>query len=433
MAIIRIASQDAQNSSATTSVTATYPSTPTQGNTMLASVYENVTTGLVSISGWTKIVEGAFSGTAQSVSIWAKIAGASESTSIVASGATGATIMHLHIYEYAGLASTVTTDGTNSATSGVTNVASLLSGSVSTSNAYDLVFIANAVGGTTTGQSFNNGFSIRQVDSSAARLMDADQIVTSTGNYSSTASWTGSLRAGSVIAAFKAAPLASGVAFDNAVAGQSNGTNSISLSLSTASPNEAVIFYTHVSNTSTISSITGSGLTIVKDGSTLSLGGNGQMERWRTLAVSQQVANSITITTTGNPQMTAVMVAVSGVDTTGTNGSGFMGGETDTAGNSTALSSSVTTLRNNSLVIGGLGQTGSGVLTAGASQTKQSSSIIASGFSDIAALTQNAVTATSGTSVTMSASSTVSTNWGTMATEIMPPNIASNGNFLAMF
>lgn len=208
MAIARLSGQDALGASVTTSVSATYASTPTVGNTMIATVYANVGIGLESITGWTNIVSAAFSGVAQSVEIFARVVQVGDTTTVTCSGATGATIMRMHIYEYSGLASTLTTDGTNTATSGVTNVVSLLSGSVTTANANDLLFIAGATGGSSTAQSYDSSFNLRQVDASAIRLFDADRIVSATGTYSSTGSWTTSLRAGSAIAAFQAASVA---------------------------------------------------------------------------------------------------------------------------------------------------------------------------------------------------------------------------------
>lgn len=208
MAIARLPGQDALGASTTTSVSATYASTPTVGNTMIATVYANVGIGLESITGWTNVVSAAFSGVAQSVEIFARVVQGGDGTGVTCSGATGATIMRMHIYEYSGLAATLTTDGTNTATSGVTNVTSLLSGSVTTANANDLLFIAGATGGASTAQSYNSSFNLRQVDAATIRLFDGDQIVAATGTYSTTGSWTTSLRAGSAIAAFQAATVA---------------------------------------------------------------------------------------------------------------------------------------------------------------------------------------------------------------------------------
>lgn len=205
MAISRLTGQDAKGTSATTSVVATYASTPTVGNTMIASVYTNVGIGLESITGWTSIIAGAFSGVAQSVTIWARVVQAGDGTTVTCSGATGATIMDMHIYEYSGLTTTITTDGTTNATSGVTSVSTLASGNITTTNANDLLFMALATGGSTTSHAFTGGFNIRQSDAVAIRLVDADQIVAATGTYGSTPTWTTAVRAGIVFATFKAA------------------------------------------------------------------------------------------------------------------------------------------------------------------------------------------------------------------------------------
>lgn len=206
MAISRLSGQDALGASTTTSVSATYAGTPTVGNTMIASIYANVGIGLDTITGWTNIVSMAFSGTAQSIEIFARVVQAGDSSTVTCSGAIGATIMRMHIYEYSGLATALTTDGTNSNSSGVTSVTSINSSNITTTNANDLLFVATATGGTSTAQSFNNSFNIRQVDASAARLFDADMIVSSTSTYSTTASWTTSLRAGIAFATFKGTP-----------------------------------------------------------------------------------------------------------------------------------------------------------------------------------------------------------------------------------
>lgn len=206
--------------------------------------------------------------------------------------------------------------------------------------------------------------------------------------------------------------------FDTAVAGQGNGTNAILLTITTTQPNEGIIVYSHVSNSSAITSVTCVGVTFVKDGPTLLLV-SGQMERWRALAASPLTGAIIQVNTTGFPQQSAVAIAIKDVDTTGTNGSGFMGATLDSVGSGTSsLASAVTTTRANSLVIGGAGQTFDGTYTAGASQTQQATSSIVGGFSHIGGFTQNANTASSGTAVTMSASSTVANAWGMMANEI---------------
>lgn len=203
MAISRLTGQDAQGTSTTTSVSATYTSTPTVGNTMIAAVYANVGIGLDSISGWTVINSMSFSGVAQSIELFARIVQSGDGKTVTCSGATGATVMAINIYEYTGLAATITTDGTNTASSGVTSVTSIASGNISTTNANDLLLINVGIGGNSAGsQVFTNSFGLRQIAANG-RLFDGDQIVGSTGTYSTTASWSASLRSGILITAVK--------------------------------------------------------------------------------------------------------------------------------------------------------------------------------------------------------------------------------------
>lgn len=200
MAVLRLAAQDATGVSTTTSVSATYANTPTVGNTMIAAVYANVGLGLDSISGFTLINSMAFSGVAQSIELFARIVQSGDSKTVTCSGATGATVMSMNIYEYSGIAA-LTTDGTNTASSGVTSVTSIASGSISTANANDLILINVGIGGNSAGsQAFTNSFGLRQIAANG-RLFDGDQIVSSTSSYSTTASWSASLRSGILITA----------------------------------------------------------------------------------------------------------------------------------------------------------------------------------------------------------------------------------------
>lgn len=203
MAISRIASQDARGTSTTASVTATYPATPTAGNLLIASVHANVGPGATSLTGWSIAKSQEFSAGAQCVIIFYRLADGTESG--ITANATGATQMRLHIYEYTGNANPIQLDGSNGATSGTTNVTSLASGDITTTNADDLLFAALATGGSTTSRSFSNSFSARLADAANVRLADADRIVAATGTYGTTATWNTGLRAGIAIAAFKAA------------------------------------------------------------------------------------------------------------------------------------------------------------------------------------------------------------------------------------
>lgn len=201
MAISRLSGQDAKNVSTTTSVAVAYPGATTVGNLLIASVMANVAKAVVDISGWNAI-EGDMSSTAQTVAVYWKIADGTETT-ITATG-TAATIMKLHIYEYTGNDSSPL-DVSATATSNVTSVNSLLSGSVTTSVTDGLIFIAGGVAGNSTAHAYDSSFNLRQVDAAAIRLFDGDLITTATGTYSTTGTWSGTAaRAASVIVAFKA-------------------------------------------------------------------------------------------------------------------------------------------------------------------------------------------------------------------------------------
>lgn len=204
MAISRLAGQDAEGTSTTSTVSATYPGATTAGNLLICSLYAIV--GQASVtgpSGFTAAKQEDFSAGAQSVSIFYKVADGTETT--ITSTGTAATQMRTHIYEYTGNANPVVVDQTNGNTSGVTSVTTIASGNITTTNASDLLFVALGTGGSTSAYSFTNSFNTRQSDVSASRLCDADQIVAVTGTYGTTASWTTSVRAGIAIAGFQAA------------------------------------------------------------------------------------------------------------------------------------------------------------------------------------------------------------------------------------
>lgn len=204
MAISRLTGQDAKNISVTASVAVNYPGATTSGNLLIASVMANVAQALVDISGWNSI-KGDLSSVAQTVAIFWKISNGTETT-ITATG-TAATVMKLHIYEYTGNDASPL-DQSGAATSNVTSVSSLLSASLTTTVANELIFIAGATAGNTTAHAYDSSFNLKQIDATNIRLFDADRIVSSTGTYSTTGSWTTSVRAANVIASFKAAAVA---------------------------------------------------------------------------------------------------------------------------------------------------------------------------------------------------------------------------------
>jgi hypothetical protein len=207
VAISRLTAQDAKGPLGTTaSISATYASTPTQNNLLIAVVYSNVTTGSNKITGWSTASDQLVGNNTQGITILYKIAGAGESTTVTAT-ATGASVMRIHIYEYTGNATTSFTDGTNNGNGGASSVSSQTTNSISTTNAADLLFVTCGLGANVTVPAWTNSFNLRQTDSTI-RVIDGDLITTATGSYSSAASWTTATKATAIIAAFKAAPIA---------------------------------------------------------------------------------------------------------------------------------------------------------------------------------------------------------------------------------
>lgn len=204
--IYRLFAQDARGTSSTTSVSATYPATATATHLLVASVYANVASSSIAISGWTVAKAQDFSsGTTTGVAILYKLSAGTE-TSISAT-ATGASAMRLHIYEYMGNANPIALDGTGGTTSGATAVTSLAGASITTATSNDLLFTSYAMIAAMTEQSIDSGYVIQQVDAATQLLFDGDQMLITTGSYGSTGSWNASAssKASNATVAFKAA------------------------------------------------------------------------------------------------------------------------------------------------------------------------------------------------------------------------------------
>jgi hypothetical protein len=204
VAIARLTGQDAKGVSTTTSVTATYPGTPTRNNLLIATVYSNTVVGTNVLSGWSVATDQQVGNNVQDATIFYKVAGAAESTGITAT-ATGATIMKLHIYEYSGTATSSPLLSTNNGNGGAANVTSQATNSLTIAGS-ELLFVTVGLGGNVTTPAWDSSFSLRQSDA-AIRLFDGDRIGPGAGSYSSSASWVGATKATAIIAAFGALAL----------------------------------------------------------------------------------------------------------------------------------------------------------------------------------------------------------------------------------
>lgn len=208
-AIARVASQDAGATALAATVTANYPATPTSGHLLIAVVYAAAASAAAGFSmggsGWllaTTSPDYPTAGPTQGLALFYKVAGAGETTAVQAN-CTGATNMHLQIYEYAGTATTSPLDKTGSpGGASVSTTSSLATGTTpTTSQADELVFVALGHSGAITSLSWTNSITALQT---TPRLDSGERIVSATGTYSSTASWVTGRTAGALIATFKA-------------------------------------------------------------------------------------------------------------------------------------------------------------------------------------------------------------------------------------
>lgn len=202
MAVARVQAKYAFTAGPTTSVAATFDSTPTSGNVLLA-LYQTVDAPTITgPSGWTQVetvFQDSFADT--TCRVWRKTAGASESTTV-----TVTTDMNknqdLQIIEYSGVDTTtpIEDSGTSLSSGGVTT---LLTDSVVTAAAGAVVVgMAQGYNLATWANTWTNSFV--RVGYRDSFFATAERITTAGGTYSTTETWTGSCPAASVIVALKA-------------------------------------------------------------------------------------------------------------------------------------------------------------------------------------------------------------------------------------
>lgn len=208
MAISRLIGQDATGTSSTTSVTATYPGATTANNLLIAVCGDNDGNGgTQTLTGWTEAI--GFQNTSGSdCHIFYKVAVGNETTVTVSNS--GAALMRLAIYEYTGNATSTPSDKTAGSGSTIGATTCPTGTTASTTVADELLIAGALIGGVAASSpSWSNSFNTRDtVASSTINLFTADKIVSATGTYTTTVTYTGaSSGATGVIATFKAAIL----------------------------------------------------------------------------------------------------------------------------------------------------------------------------------------------------------------------------------
>jgi hypothetical protein len=193
--------QKATGNSSTSSVSATFTSTPASGHFLIAIVGAGNAT-FNQPSGWsTAINEGS-----QSVSqaIFYKVAGASEPTTVTISG-TGNVYHGLQIFEYQNIATVSPVDGTNSNSGTGT---AITTHSVTTTQNSDLIIVGVAISANTSFGSWTNSF-VEQNDfpvgsgSIFRTFGGADFVTNSAGTFSTGATAGSSAAWRAQIVAFK--------------------------------------------------------------------------------------------------------------------------------------------------------------------------------------------------------------------------------------
>jgi hypothetical protein len=173
-------------------------------------------------------------------------------------------------------------------------------------------------------------------------------------------------------------------------------------------------------DTATVSSITGGSLswTFVSRVNTNA----GSCELWRSFAptpTSQSFTYNFSATIVSANH---IICSITGTDFTGTNGSAAIGNIVTGTTTAAAPSVSLTTTRDNSWVWAAVneGNTAAGTITAGTSQTILRSQNDVGNTCASFMWRQNAITPTSGTSVTMNCTAPTTGNCNILAVEILP-------------
>jgi hypothetical protein len=185
-------------------LTASFVSTPTEGNLLVAFLNSTASTaGITSaaISGFTLGISAVNGSSNGFTSIWYKTAGASESKDVVATIAGGGNIF-LVIEEWTGITFSILDKTAYTNDTGST-VSARSSGTTAATTANDELAVACVIyGSTTTAQSWSNSFTDeRSGDTELIAL--GSLVLSSTAAVETTLSWTTARRAAGCIATFK--------------------------------------------------------------------------------------------------------------------------------------------------------------------------------------------------------------------------------------
>lgn len=185
---------------AANAVTATFAGTPVAGNLLVAVGRGEAAISGASITGWTLAVSAELV-SGKEVGIWYRVAGVSESTSVTLNW-TGSGSTYLKVTEWNNISATPL-DKTVSNPDGPGGTTQSTGTTATTTVATEVVVAVVGTANDATLESWSNGFT--PDTSHDSRLFASSKVVTSTGAYETTLSWTTSRLAGGAIATFKGA------------------------------------------------------------------------------------------------------------------------------------------------------------------------------------------------------------------------------------
>jgi hypothetical protein len=174
----------------TTSVSATFDTTPVAGELLVAIVGASTTSTIYTPTDWSTAIN---QSGAPGQAIFYKIAGSGESTTVTVTVSDSASVLGLQIYEYRGIDTSSPLDQTGSATGTSTSPSS---GSVTTTQANELLIAGMIIRAATSFSGWTNSFTEQfdfqyQVGQTYVRTYaGADRVVTATDTYSTTATTT---------------------------------------------------------------------------------------------------------------------------------------------------------------------------------------------------------------------------------------------------
>lgn len=173
----------------------------------------------------------------------------------------------------------------------------------------------------------------------------------------------------------------------------------------------------------TVTGVTGGGLTWAL--AVRSNGQSGTSEIWRAFAPSALTNATVTATVSQSVVCSITVLSFTGADTTGTSGSGAIGATKSASAASGAPTASVVSTRNNSWVVGAGNDFDNAIArTAGTNQTLVHQDLTSTGDTYWVQM-QNAVTPTSGTTVTINDTAPTTDRYNLAIAEVLPGTVTS--------